>query len=440
MDHEWLHANDARVQTSWIEWAACFVAAAVAVISLRHGKWWLMLGLAVITAGWLLGTAKGLLLPVALGSLALWPTLRTGKYIKSASLMLALGGAAASAFLCWLFPVPESPVLSGSYAVGTLTFELAQDGKKQGLIAQVWFPAKEGENVKRSKWLPDPELAPHFPYHRMRDALSRSCIGMTLSAAAKRYPVLFYEHSWTGHRAENVAQVEDLASRGFVVIAVDHPGQAARTKYKDGSVILGKLPASLDFSTDIAVLDFEKLAEKCLLERRDDLARIKNTLAQGVVPMFAGRLELEKTGVFGFSFGGTCALRLCAVDSSFYAGANEDGFFLGEQDPLGAFLFFDEEMPPWMLKDVQSNEGPGEVLTRRSESRILKAMKQPERFRIILQGTRHESFSDLIFACRIPRLAHAGTRPASDVHQIVTTQLAEFFTRELGVMSLNNQR
>ena len=421
-----------QINSSWPEWIACLAGAATAAIAFRHGRRWIALGLAVVMAGWFLGTAKGLLLPAASGNLALLLVLNSGKRWRRAGLAVALGGAMASAILCWLFPLPEVPPLSGPHAVGTLTFELPAGDQAPALMVQVWYPARANMDAPPARWLPDPGLAPRFPFHRIGNALARSRNGLELAETAGRFPVVFYEHSWTGHRAENVAQVEELASQGFVVIAVDHPGQAARVKYNNGPVVASRLPATLDLSTGEAAADFEKLAEQCLRARSENLGRVKQALGRGIPSRLAGRLVLGKTGVFGFSFGGTSALRLCALDPSFHAGANEDGFFLGNGNPPGPFLFFDEEMPGWLTKEAGPGEGAAEALTRRSEKRILSALEKKDRFRVILDGTRHESFSDRIFLCQFPRLARVGTRPAAEVHHIVTSRLGDFFKRELG--------
>lgn len=175
-----------------------------------------------------------------------------------------------------------------------------------------------------------------------------------------------------------MAQAESLASRGFVIIAVDHPGQAARVKYADGTAVLSRLPAELDFSTEETVLNFEKWAEPFLRDRVENLARVRQALACGTVPRLADRLNLEKTGVFGFSFGGTSAVRLCSVDPAFAAGANEDGLFLGYGTLPGLFLLIDQEMPGWLRQKAGPTEDAGQALIRRSEIRILRQADRVE--------------------------------------------------------------
>ena len=343
---------------------------------------------------------------------------------------MALAAAAAVGVFLFLFPVPSPPPLEGPHAVGTLTFEIPASGKIPRLLVQAWYPTDHPEAGRPTPWLPDPALAPGFPFHRIRNATARARSGAPLWHESK-LPVLFYEHSWTGHRAENIAQVESLASKGFVIVAIDHPGQAARVRYADGTVALTKLATSIDFTTSKGVAAFQAGAMACLEQRISNVAAVKQALLDNTVPVFKDRLKLDRMGVFGFSFGGTSSLRLCARDSSFHAGANEDGLFLGDEMPKGPFLFFDQQMPAFLLTDPAPGEDPGKILTRMAESRILAAMNQPSRFREILDGTTHESFSDRIFLSRYPRLARAGSRPAEEVHAFLTSRLADFFSREL---------
>ncbi|MEO5915383.1 MAG: hypothetical protein ABIS50_14210 [Luteolibacter sp.] len=418
------------MDSSWIEWTACAVAWVAVLVPGGNKRRGPLLGLVALGGAWIFGTATWLLFPAVSGILALLLLAGSTRVWRWGGMVLALGGLSLSVFLCWLFPLPESPVLSGPFATGSLVFELVAEGAAPPLVVQVWYPARKNEQAPRLKWLPDPALAPHLPFHRIGWALARSQTELPPVDDPAKFPVIFYEHSWTGHRAENVAQMEDLASRGFVVVAVDHPGQATRVLYRNGEVIVGKLTPP-DLTNDSGVANFEALADKCLQERTEHLERVRRALASGAVPTLKGRLNLDRMGVFGFSFGGTSALRLCALDPAFHAGANEDGLFLGDGMPRGPFLFFDEEMPTWLLKDAQPGEGAGEAQTRASETRIQKAMTGKNRQRVIMDGTGHEAFSDRIFTCRIPRLARVGMRPAAEVHRIVTRRLGDFFKRYL---------
>ncbi|BCU77665.1 dienelactone hydrolase family protein [Luteolibacter sp. LG18] len=414
------------VNVPWPEWSACVAAAVSIAPGLRYARLRSFAGALILLAVMVTGTATWFLLP-ALLAVAL--TLRWKRPPAVAAAICLIAGSSAA---CWLFPEPAAPPLPGPHGVGTRTLEIPGDKDTPALMLQVWYPSDDGgPHPAFAPWLPDPALAPAFPFHRLAGAKSRAWNEAVLSTRQARYPVVFYEHAWMGHRAENVAQVEDLASRGFVVIAVDHPGQASRVRHPDGTITPGTLPSIPDLSTNEAAVDFEARADGYLASRERDLARVKQRLIADIIPEWKGHLTLDRVGVFGFSFGGTTALRLCARDPWFHAGADEDGFFLGTEAPLGAFLFLDDEMPAWLLHPPGPDETPERRLIRRSDALIRECMKEAGSQRHILNGTRHESFSDRIFLSPIPRLAKAGRRPAVELHHTIAVDLAELFGREL---------
>ena len=413
--------------SSWPEWVACVLVIATVLLGRRFQKALVVL---VVVFAWGFGTAKGLMFPLAVGCIVwLWTNKKQGRLHKSGEVLI-IGGALSTALLCWLFPLPVPPALAGSHAVGTFNFEIESSPK---LLAQVWYPSDQLENADPEPWLPYSELAPAFPYHRLAYARAHSRRNVPAITTDKLLPVMFYEHSWMGHRAENVVQVEDLASRGFVVVAVDHPGQAERVRYADGSVVPGRYPEPIDLSTLKAEAAFEATAEQCFTERMAQVERVRLALKGNAAGNLRGRLNLDHAGVFGFSFGGSTALRICSVNPAFVAGANEDGLFLGTAMPRGAFLFFDQEMPAWLLKPAEPGEDVSQMLTRRAEEHVLEAMRQPECERVIIDGSRHLSFSDRIYASPFPRLARVGTRPAGEVHEILSARLAGFFRVSLDV-------
>ena len=419
--------------SSWPEWLACALVIAAVMLGRRFKKTAAVLLVLVIGFGWTFGTAKELLFPLAVGG-ALWLCATSvGKRWRRAGELLAAAGALATILLCWLFPLPVPPPLAGPHGVGTFSFELIAERNSPKLLVQVWYPSDQVRSIRPVRWLPDAELAPSFPYHRLAYAHSHARSNVPLIVAERPLPVIFYEHSWLGHRAENVVQVENLASQGFVIVAVDHPGQSERVRYSDGAVVERSISAPLDYSSLKAAAAFQATAERCFTERMANVERVRLTLKGDAAGKLRGRLNLDQVGVFGFSFGGSCALRLCAVNPAFHAGANEDGLFLGTAMPRGPFLFFDQEMPSWLMSDPQPGEDFEQSFTRIAEERILNAMREPGRERVIVDGTRHLSFSDRIYASPFSRLARVGTRSAGEVHGILSERLNDFFRRALNV-------
>jgi predicted dienelactone hydrolase len=350
--------------------------------------------------------------------------------LRGLGILLVTSSALAGGLWWWLFPVPVPPQLPGPHQVGTFTLEFPAENHRGRLVAQLWYPADAVDGLAPVPWLPDAKLAPGFPYQRLAESKSNARRDATPTAGSESLPVVFYEHSWMGHRAENIAQLENLASRGFVVVAVDHPGQAARVLFSDSSVALGKLAALPDIETAQGVAKFEAEATTLMEDRCADLERVRVAL-MGDAGKLTGRAKLDRVGIFGFSFGGTTALRICSTNPAFVAAANEDGLMLENAAPNVPLLFFDSELPAWLAAPAKPEETAGQALVRRSEERIRDAVSQPGRHRCILKGTRHLSFTDHIFSSAHPRLAKVGSRPASEVHKTVTRELADFFETHL---------
>ena len=101
----------------------------------------------------------------------------------------------------------------------------------------------------------------------------------------------------TGLRVHAAEQAENLASHGYVVVAVDH-ADAYGTVFPDGAYLQVNAFADYDLMTAAGFQD-----------RVKDLRFILDTLADwnNSDPVFAGRLDLTSLGTFGFSWGGGVA-------------------------------------------------------------------------------------------------------------------------------------
>lgn len=348
-------------------------------------------------------------------------TSKLAKY--SAAIMSVLGSV-----LSLIFPVPTTPPLTGPHTVGTRTLEIpATTTGEPKLVVQIWYPSSSASG-ETEKWLPDPDLARSFPLDRQRRAISQATKNAPLARTESRKRVVFYEHAWNGHRNENVAQVQDLASNGFVVVAIDHPGQASRITYADGAVITTATAPMPDFSSGSAIRNFQEDAQQLMERRATNLARARTALATELVAGdLAKAADWEKVGVFGFSFGGSSAISLCSTDNSLIAGANEDGLYLQNEIPDGPFLFIDQSFPPWLKEPPAISETPEQVFIRQAEARVQKAIAEGKQ-RMEVSESSHLDFSDRKFLAFRPFAA----RSALELHQQITSSLVAFFKSALG--------
>ncbi|MEV7869653.1 acetylhydrolase [Streptomyces sp. NPDC088124] len=226
------------------------------------------------------------------------------------------------------------PVPTGPYPVGTVELHLVDTsrpdpdaGHHRQLMAGVWYPAHgDTDRYPRVPWLPSgvlrallasaglpPDVAPApltaghegAPVHRTRHGL----------------PVVVYSHGAGSHRADHTVVVQELASHGYVVVTVDHIGDAF-SRLPDGRVVT----PIRDGRHTMYALDYAKDL-RFVLDRVEELAAGHNPDA-GRRPLpdgLRGALDTSRIGMFGWSKGGTATACVMLTDRRVRAGLSLDG-------------------------------------------------------------------------------------------------------------------
>ncbi len=135
-----------------------------------------------------------------------------------------------------------------------------------------------------------------------------------LSEDQGSYPVLIFSIGASADVRMYSAQLEELASHGYIVAAINHAYGAAVTELNDGRVV-GPTPA---FTLDGAVPIWSQ-DQIFVMDKLEELN------AHDPEGLFTNHLNLEQLGVFGQSLGGSAALRTCFIDARCEAGASGDG-------------------------------------------------------------------------------------------------------------------
>ncbi|MCL2090235.1 MAG: hypothetical protein FWH11_03245 [Micrococcales bacterium] len=229
------------------------------------------------------------------------------------------------------------PVPTGQYTVGTQYLHLVDDDRDNAVITgstapreimvQVLYPAEDDATVPyRSYARGSAELVVPPPYDaRLTAVTTHAKENLALADDQSRYPVVLFSHGLGVPMELYTSQYEDLASHGYVVVAVDHTYLAGVSLLPGGSVELDEAAyASLEekypglelaemesqIMTDDAVFVIDALTEL------DDGTRDSG---------FAGRLDLDRLGITGHSLGGATAYELALTDSRIKAAINMDG-------------------------------------------------------------------------------------------------------------------
>ncbi|MGW2544203.1 alpha/beta hydrolase family protein [Kitasatospora sp. NPDC001574] len=238
----------------------------------------------------------------------------------------------------------------GPYAVGTTSLRLTDAGRQdpwqpdraRELMISLWYPATRpvSGNEQPARYMV-PRAAEHFGgtggaavfnygtepgrtdwsgvrTHARQDAPA-------LPGAGPR-PVVLYSAGLGDPRTWGTGLVEDLASRGYVVVTVDHTYEASEVAFPGGDLATSVLPAMVGQPG----LDIGALLRKALQTRVDDTRFVLDELGalrtDGRLPAaLAGSLDLGRVGMVGHSAGGFTAAQSMHDDPRIKAGVNMDG-------------------------------------------------------------------------------------------------------------------
>jgi alpha-beta hydrolase superfamily lysophospholipase len=293
------------------------------------------------------------------------------------------------------------------------------------LVVQVWYPAQRGNSGQAASYVPElaelaPDLAEAVPKVDLRSVRTAAWLGAA-PLPGRRFPGLIFSHGMNSARYFYTGLVQDLASHGFVVAAIDHPFWALAAAY-DGRhrVSLAQSMASRDRLTSDQI---DGLMQDGVGEMAEDQAFVATRLA-GLVPRLRRMIEGQPFGVLGHSMGGMAATEACGRFRVFAACASLDGLIWGREGftPAG-------EPPNPVTKPFLLLTSPQFLPTDLSPAilRYRRAWREPQLCLVV--GGRHNSASDL------PRLRTAAS-PADEpdpepAAQAIRRAVAQFFLTEL---------
>lgn len=221
-----------------------------------------------------------------------------------------------------LLPFNPLPAPTGPYLVQARVYQWARSDQEQvgfpqalgdnRITVQVWYPVETATGVLEEG-------------HRAGDDQSAT------------RPFIFYEPGTFGSRSSGVSTCLELASHGYIVASIDHPGQSLFTRLPGGGFALpdlGYLEEALAFSSGrLGLADETRLGQKWLAIRVADIRLVLEhlaALASSGSDSLAVRIDLAQIGMVGHSLGAGAALQICREDRNCHALALLDGSLYGE--------------------------------------------------------------------------------------------------------------
>jgi dienelactone hydrolase len=154
---------------------------------------------------------------------------------------------------------------------------------------------------------------------RLPFLMSYALAGAACARNEALYPIVIFSPGGWGDRLDVMERGPDLASHGYVVVAVD-PVDATATVFPDGTFLRGDSSLGL---TDVGFADRVKDVRFVM----DELERWNRS-----DPVFAGRLDVTNVATMGVSWGGGVAGEVARVDERCRAAIVLEGYFQNASD------------------------------------------------------------------------------------------------------------
>ena len=334
----------------------------------------------------------------------------------------------------------KNPMPTGEYAVGTMTYSLYGE---RNIACRVYYPVNEEstEGCGKPRYM-SPEICKgvsktlSFPisYNKIEKSGTNysECYVNAPCIEGKKFPLVVFSHGAGGYRESNSFMCIELASHGYVVLCIAHPGLAACVEYDNGTFEYAE--KNLMFKTykpywrgAFALLKFMKEtgSDRELAERLDTIEKTYCEYLMSNIPLWeedtkravsyakenlSYMIDLDKKiGAMGHSFGGATAYALCQNDTDYVCGINLDGIILG--DFAGKVL-----ETPFMQISCEANLN---VVTR------VYLDHRKSVYKVVFKDLQHLGFCDLKFA--IPSKSMVGKLPADVLHENICRCQREFF-------------
>jgi len=315
---------------------------------------------------------------------------------------------------------PELLKPTGDYAVGQATHFYNKTGTKTGRVMafQVWYPAKPDDEEKAvyqsaeisraaAEFLGLPSFALSFT-----SLVESNSFNQPPVVSKRKFPVLIYNHGYSGFTSVYQSIFEELASHGYIVVSIGHENESSLLIIDDGTIIttdpksefyasraqelngpeINSIQETILSSDDLQENDgaYRQLVKLSPLhnestrlwasDTRAIIAKLRQLDTRDQI--LRGAFNFDAMGVFGHSVGGAAAGQLAFGDNEIRAGINLDGFQFGDliNNRLGI---------PFMF--VSSNQQANSYLRAKS------FMHESETvcYQVTIKGFSHGNFTDL---------------------------------------------
>jgi len=316
--------------------------------------------------------------------------------------------------------LPQLPEPTGKYNIGQTQYYYSKNKSKNNrqLSFQIWYPTHSNKDQKAIYQSYDVVKAsadflgfPFFMISYFSEIKAHSALNAE-SIKDTKFPVLLYNHGYSGFTSVYQTIFEDLASWGYIVVSIGHQDESALLLRADGSVLynnpqnrfyasraselrgeeIGRVQNVILNSDDLDenIESYKKLIYMSPLHNQSTRLWANDTKAVYLKlkeinkqdKILKGVFDFDRIGIFGHSVGAATAGQLSYDTKFIKAGINLDGFQFGD------LLQHTLKVPFMFVSSNDRNNRYLRALTFRDKS-------VTSSYQVILKGFTHSNFTDL---------------------------------------------
>lgn len=335
------------------------------------------------------------------------------------------------------FPVYRMPTPTGTYDIGTTTYQVNDStrneiyGRQEGIRKfnfQIWYPFIKTDEQELAPWLLDQEVTsqalsrdfgfPGFLLNQTKFVTSHSYLDADFTEETS-YPVVIISHGWSGTKYLHSDLGENLASQGFIAVSIEHTYGSVASVI-DGEVIAKQNDALTSFAD--STLNLASNTRLMMTYGLDVIATIDflETLNSNENDIFYNHLDLDHIGAVGHSTGGGGMIYAALHDDRIQAIIGLDAWVEPIRDVLNEKTL---SIPSLFLRSEAWEDGPNnDVLI----PMLQNATSETQLFRI--NGTTHYDFAMVYMYTSLAKtLGFSGSIPTQTMIEIMFTSHKSFF-------------
>ena len=246
-------------RSRWMLFMPLVVLAFMLVQLLLRGFLWQLVPVYVLSLALVLLQAPQLLAGLTAGNPAFAPGAGR-KWMRLSGAITGFLVLVLSVTLLLIFPLFKLPKPTGRYAVGATELYLNDKSRPEvftedpadtrELMVKVWYPAAE-KGARPERYI-QPEVAASFATNKGFPAFIGSHIPkvkthryaeVPLANERDQYPVLLFSHGLQAPVEFYSAFLEELASHGYIIFAIQHTYETAGVRFPDGRLAFDNMHA-----------------------------------------------------------------------------------------------------------------------------------------------------------------------------------------------------